>query len=269
MKIISWNINGIRSLIGQNPSKNFDKVSNDNKLFEYIEKEQPDIICLQETKAEPEQIKEELRYPPGYYGYFNHSKAKKGYSGVVTYSKQKPLNFISDIGEEKFDREGRIMQTEYKDFFLFNVYFPNGTSGQDRVDYKLEFYDFLFNYIENIRKSGKPVIVCGDYNTAHFPIDLARPDENKDTSGFLPIERVKLDRIIELGYIDTFRQFNKEPQNYTWWSNRARARENNVGWRIDYHFVTNNLIDAVQNSYHQPDILGSDHCPIVLELNTL
>lgn len=266
MKIISWNINGIRSLIGQNPSKNFDKISNENKLFKYIEKEQPDIICLQETKAEPDQIKEELRYPPGYYGYFNHSKAKKGYSGVVTYTKQKPICFNEDIGSEKFDREGRIMQTEFKDFILFNVYFPNGTSGQERVDYKLEFYDYLFNYIDEIRKNGKPIIVCGDYNTAHHPIDLARPDENKDTSGFLPEERVKLDKIIELGYIDTFRHFNKEPNNYTWWSNRARARENNVGWRIDYHFVTNNIIDAVRNSFHQPDVLGSDHCPIVLDL---
>lgn len=266
MKIISWNINGIRSLIGQNPSKNFDKISNDNKLFEYIEKEQPDIICLQETKAEPDQIKEELRYPPGYYGYFNYSKAKKGYSGVVTYTKQKPICFAEDIGSEIFDREGRIMQTEFKDFILFNVYFPNGTSGQERVDYKLEFYDYLFNYIESVRKAGKPIIVCGDYNTAHYPIDLARPDENKDTSGFLHEERVKLDKIIELGYIDTFREFNKEPNNYTWWSNRARARENNVGWRIDYHFVTNDIISAVKNSYHQPDVLGSDHCPIVLEL---
>jgi len=240
--------------------------SNDNKLFEYIEKEQPDIICLQETKAEPDQIKEELRYPPGYYGYFNSSKAKKGYSGVVTYTKEKPICFLEDIGEEKFDREGRIMQTEYKDFFLFNVYFPNGTSGKERVDYKLEFYDYLFNYIEDLRKSGKPVIVCGDYNTAHYPIDLARPDDNKDTSGFLPEERIKLDKIVELGYVDTFRQFYKEPNNYTWWSNRARARENNVGWRIDYHFVTENIMSAVTDSYHQPDILGSDHCPIVLEL---
>ena len=267
MKIISWNINGIRSLIGQNPSKNFDKISNDNKLFEYINREQPDIICLQETKAEPDQIKEELRYPPGYYGYFNHSKAKKGYSGVVTYTKEKPICFSEDIGNDKFDREGRIMNTEYKDFFLFNVYFPNGTSGQDRVDYKLEFYDYLFNYIEDLRKSGKPIIVCGDYNTAHYAIDLARPEENKNTSGFLPEERVKLDKIVELGYIDTFRQFNKEPNNYTWWSNRARARENNVGWRIDYHFVTDNIIGAVKNSYHQPDVLGSDHCPIILELD--
>lgn len=267
MKIISWNINGIRSLIGQNPSKSFDKVSNENKLFDYIEKEQPDIICLQETKAEAEQIKEELRFPPGYYGYFNHSKAKKGYSGVVTYTKNKPLDYISDIGEEKFDREGRIMQTEFADFILFNVYFPNGTSGQERVDYKLEFYDYLFDYIEKIRKSGKPIIVCGDYNTAHYAIDLARPDENIKTSGFLPEERVKLDDIIKLGYVDTFRQFSKEGSQYTWWSNRARARENNVGWRIDYHFVTENLMQAVTNSYHQADVLGSDHCPIILELS--
>lgn len=267
MKIISWNVNGIRSLLGQNSSKSYNLISNDNRLFEYIDREQPDILCLQETKAEPDQIREDLRYPPGYYGYYSYSRARKGYSGAVTFTKVKPINYCSDLGEERFDREGRVICTEYNDFSLYNVYFPNGTSGRERVDYKLEFYDFLFDYIEKFRVSGKPVIVCGDYNTAHYAIDLARPEENKDTSGFLPEERVKLDEIVARGYVDTFRWFNKEPNQYTWWSNRARARENNVGWRIDYHFVTENLIGAVSNSYHQPDVLGSDHCPIVLELN--
>ena len=267
MKIISWNINGIRSLLGQNPSKNFNTISRDNKLFDYIEKENPDIISLQETKAEAEQINEELRFPPGYYGYFHSCKSRKGYSGVVTYSKVQPIDVSTDIGNEKFDVEGRIIKTEFKDFILFNVYFPNGTSSRERVDYKLEFYDALFEYVEKISAKGKPIIICGDYNTAHNDIDLARPNENRDTSGFLPEERAKIDKIIELGYQDTFRLFNKDANNYTWWSNRARARENNVGWRIDYHFVSDNFVEAIKNSYHQTDILGSDHCPIILETN--
>jgi exodeoxyribonuclease-3 len=266
MKIVSWNVNGIRSVLGQNPSKKFDKISRDNKLFDFIDAEKPDIICIQETKAEAEQINEDLRYPPSYFGYFNHSKGKKGYSGVVTYSKIKAKSSNIEIGVEKFDLEGRIVETDFEDFVLFNVYFPNGTSGMHRVDYKLEFYDALFNYLEKYRKEGRNLIVCGDYNTAHHEIDLARPKENIETSGFMPIERKKLDYIETLGYIDTFREFNKEPNNYTWWSNRARARENNVGWRIDYHFVNGNIQKDVKNSYHLANVEGSDHCPIVIEL---
>jgi exodeoxyribonuclease-3 len=267
MKIISWNVNGIRSLLGQNPSKSFNKVSKENKLFEYIENENPDIICIQETKCEAEQILEELRFPPGYHGNFSHSRGKKGYSGVVTYSKIKPKSVNINMGSDIYDIEGRMIETEFKDFILFNIYFPNGTSGINRVFYKIEYYDEIFQYIEKIRKKGKEIIVSGDYNTAHYPIDLARPKENEDTSGFLPEEREKLDMIVEMGYEDTFRKFCNEPNHYTWWSNRSKARENNVGWRIDYHFVTQGLIPAVKNSYHQPDIPGSDHCPVVLELN--
>ncbi|MFA7627255.1 MAG: exodeoxyribonuclease III, partial [Candidatus Kapaibacterium sp.] len=208
MKIISWNVNGIRSILGQNPSKKFDTVTKDNKLFEYIESEKPDIICIQETKAEPEQIHEHLRYPEGYYGYFNHSKAKKGYSGVVTYTKIKPKSSSVNIGIDKFDVEGRIVETDFEDFVLLNVYFPNGTSGMHRVEYKLEFYEVLFEYLEKYRKAGRKLVVCGDYNTAHHEIDLARPKENIDTSGFMPIEREKLDFIESIGYVDTFRMFN-------------------------------------------------------------
>jgi exodeoxyribonuclease-3 len=266
MKIISWNVNGIRSILGQNPSKKFDTVIKDNQLFQFIKQENPDILMIQETKAEPEQINEELRYPEGYYGYFNSSRAKKGYSGVVTYSKIQAKSVNISIGIEKFDIEGRIVETDFEDFVLLNVYFPNGTSGQHRVDYKLEFYDALFSYLEKHRKAGRNIIVSGDYNTAHHEIDLARPKENIATSGFMPIERVKLDFIESLGYTDSFRMFNSEPNNYTWWSNRARARENNVGWRIDYHFVYGRLAGKVNNSYHLPLVEGSDHCPIVIEI---
>lgn len=267
MKIISWNINGIRSLLGQNPSRKYDQITRDNKLFTFIEQEEPDIIMLQETKAEPEQILPELRCPPGYHGYFNHSKARKGYSGVVTYSKIEAIRSETNIGIDRFDIEGRVSETEYKDFVLFNVYFPNGTSGMDRVDYKLEFYDALFDYVERIRAKGKPIIISGDYNTAHYPIDLARPKENEEVSGFLPIEREKLDKIVNMGYVDTYRMFTSEGNNYTWWSQRGRARENNVGWRIDYHFVTDNFTNSIRKSYHMPDVQGSDHCPIVIEID--
>lgn len=266
MKIISWNVNGIRSLLGQNPSKKFNTFTKDNKLFNFIESQNPDIICLQETKAEPEQIYDDLRCPQGYYGFFNSSKARKGYSGVVTYSKIQPKSINAVIGIEKFDIEGRIVETDFDDFVLVNVYFPNGTSGMHRVEYKLEFYDALFQFLENYRKAGRNMIVCGDYNTAHHEIDLARPKENIETSGFMPIERVKLDEIVKLGYVDTFRQFSKEGNQYTWWSNRARARENNVGWRIDYHFTNGNITKDVKNSYHLPMVEGSDHCPIVLDV---
>ncbi len=266
MKIISWNVNGIRSVIGQNARTKFGKTYKKNYLHQYIEEENPDIICIQETKSEPDQINEDLRYPEGYNGYFHSCRRKKGYSGVVTYSKQKPINVYTDIGIEKFDEEGRIIATEFEEFVLFNIYFPNGTSGQERVDFKLEFYDAVFAHFEDLRKQGKELIICGDYNTAHMPIDLARPKENEKNSGFLPEERVKIDWMIENGYIDSFRMFNQEGDQYTWWSNRGRARENNVGWRIDYHMITPGLKEKVVNSYHHPEAKGSDHCPIIIEL---
>lgn len=267
MKLISWNINGIRSINGQNPKRRYDKVFHENTLFDYIERENPDIICLQETKAEPSQIKDELREPPGYIGYFSSSKLKKGYSGTVTYTKKEPISVKTDLNIEKFDNEGRIVELDFGDFVHFNVYFPNGTSGRERVDFKLEFYDELFKYAEELRKSGKELIISGDYNTAHKPIDLARPEANEDTSGFLPEEREKLDQIVENGFIDTFRMFTSEGDHYTWWSQRGRARERNVGWRIDYHFVTSGLEKQVKSSIHQPEQKGSDHCPIIIELD--
>ncbi len=265
MKIISWNINGYRAITGQNVKKKYDTFSNDNKLFEYIEKENPDIICLQETKASIEQISPELVAPNGYNHYYHSCRSKKGYSGVVVFSKKEAICNLN-IGEEKFDCEGRIIELDFGEFTLYNVYFPNGTSGDHRVEYKLEFYDLLFNYIEKKRISNPNIIICGDYNIAHNEIDLARPKENIGISGFLPKERIKMDWIENLGYIDTFRLFNKEPNNYTWWSQRGRAREQNVGWRIDYFFTSNNLVSKIKSSYHQPNQEGSDHCPIILEL---
>lgn len=268
MKIISWNINGYRAITGQNPKRKYGKViKDDNVLFRYIQKEDPDIICLQETKSDLEQIREDLVAPPGYKHYYHSCRRKKGYSGVVTFSKETAESVKKDFSIEKFDNEGRFIETDFGDFVLLNIYFPNGTSGYERVEYKLEFYDALFNYIKkNHLTNNRNVLVCGDYNTAHKEIDLARPKDNINTSGFLPEERKKLDEVFSLGFIDTFREFSKEPDQYTWWSQRGRARENNVGWRIDYHLVNEKFAQDVRRSIHQPEEKGSDHCPIIIEL---
>jgi exodeoxyribonuclease-3 len=267
MKIVSWNINGYRSISGQNPKLRYGEKVQINDLFDYVKQESPDLLLMQETKSEKEQIDEHLLAPDGYKSYFSACKIKKGYSGVGIFSKREPEYINDSIGYEKFDNEGRVLEIGLDGISYFNVYFPNGQQGQDRVDYKLEFYNALFEKANERRKEGRKVIVSGDYNTAHTPIDLARPKENEKTSGFLPEERVKLDEIVAMGYSDSFRLLNKEPNQYTWWSARGRARENNVGWRIDYHFVSNDLIPKVKESYHQPKQLGSDHCPIVLILD--
>jgi exodeoxyribonuclease-3 len=267
MKIVTWNINGYRSIVGQNPSKKFDVISRDNKLFKYIEQEDPDIILLQETKADVNQIDDSLRYPPGYLGFYHSARSKKGYSGVATFTKKQPKQVIYELGIENFDREGRIIELIFDDLHIFNVYFPNGTSGQERVDYKLDFYSALFDYLNKLKKDGKNLIISGDYNTAHNEIDLARPKDNVNNSGFLRIERDKMDWILENGYFDSFRELNKEPNHYTWWSNRARAKENNIGWRIDYHMLTENVMKSTKSVTIQPFVEGSDHCPVVLEID--
>lgn len=248
MKLISWNVNGIRAV--------------QNKGFlEWFENEQPDILCLQETKAHPDQLGFELTHPKGYHAYFSHSKIKKGYSGVVTYTKKEPAKVAEGFGIEKFDQEGRVVVTEFKEFILFNVYFPNGKASTERLQYKLEFYEAFLKHIEDLRKKGKKVVFCGDVNTAHKEIDLARPKENEDVSGFLPIERKWIDRVVEKGYIDSLREFHEEPDLYTWWSMRSGARERNVGWRIDYVFLQKELRKHLKDAYIMPKVMGSDHCP--------
>jgi len=264
MKIVTWNINGYRSITGQNPSTRFGQVTRDNKLQDYIERVQPDILCIQETKADIDQINPELRTPQGYYSVYNSCKIKKGYSGVAVFSKIKPKKESFGFGNEYFDDEGRIIELEFNDFNILNIYFPKGYADNERLDYKLDFYEYLFDYLKS--NSDKPYIISGDYNTAHHDIDLARPQQNIGTSGFMPVERVKLDWMVDNGFTDTFRLFNNENGHYTWWSQRGRARENNIGWRIDYHFVSNDLVQFVKAAYHQPEELGSDHCPVVLEL---
>ncbi|MFU0823614.1 exodeoxyribonuclease III [Clostridium sp.] len=252
MRIYSWNVNGLRAI----EKKGF---------IDWIKEEQPDILCIQETKIQKEQINDKLNNIEGYKSYFSCAE-RKGYSGVAIYTKEEPISVSYGIGIEKFDSEGRILICEYDNFMLFNIYFPNGQSSEERLSYKLEFYDALFKYCDNLKDKGKKLIICGDYNTAHKEIDLKNPKANSKTSGFLPIEREWIDNIIKRGYIDTFRYFHPDEVKYSWWSYRFNARKNNAGWRIDYHFVSDNMKDDIIDAEILNEVTGSDHCPVVLIL---
>ncbi len=264
MKIISWNTNGLRATYKQG---NFDP------LFTNYN---PDIVCLQETKAMPEQLPEAVREVFGYDAYFSWPEIKKGYSGVAIYTKEKPLTVTMGIGmraspavarPEEDVEEGRTITAEYKDFYLITCYFPNGGGGPERLAYKLRFYDQFLKHIEKLRFA-KPVIFCGDVNTAHNEIDLARPKENVMNTGFLPIERAWMDKLIAKGWIDVFRILNPDKKDvYTYWDQKTASRERNVGWRIDYFFVSPDLKDNVVDFQTLKDYYGSDHCPIVLDIS--
>jgi len=252
MKLFSWNVNGIRSIY----KKGF---------INWIEKENPDILCVQETKAHEEQLTEELKNIKGYFSYFS-TPEKKGYSGVALFSKVKPERVEFNLGNEKFDREGRIIKAKFKDFTLFNIYFPNGGMSTDRLKYKLEFYEEILLIFKELLDKGEKIIVCGDVNTAHTEIDLARPKDNSKVTGFLPIEREWIDRLLGIGFIDSFRMFNSEGDNYTYWNMQTRARERNVGWRIDYFFISENIKNNVSSAKIYSEVMGSDHCPIELNI---
>ena len=253
MKLISWNIKGVRAAVKKG-------------LLDWLESEKPDILCLQETKAHKEQLMSEILEDHGYHTYW-HSGEKKGYSGVATFSREEPLYVQEGLGIEKYDIEGRVLLTEHENFLLYNIYFPNGQKDEMRLQYKLDFYDDLLPIINEQVESGHNVIVTGDWNTAHHPIDLARPKENVKTSGFMPVEREKLDIYVENGWVDTFRMFHDEGDRYSWWSYRFGVRERNVGWRIDYFFVNENMADLCLDADIHHDILGSDHCPVSLILD--
>ncbi|MFA6279026.1 MAG: exodeoxyribonuclease III [Candidatus Paceibacterota bacterium] len=250
MKIVSWNVNGLRSL-GKN-----------GYWESFLGGVKPDIFCLQETKASPEQVPEEMLSPAGFSSFFSSSQTKKGYSGVAIYSKTEPLSVIYGMGIKEFDQEGRIIGAEYEDFWLLNAYFPNGGMGPERLDYKMRFYDAFLAFIEKLRVQ-KPVIFCGDVNTAHEEIDLARPKENEENTGFLPQERAWIDEVIGAGYVDSFRHFHPHTKEaYTYWDLITRARDRNVGWRLDYFFVANEFIKHMSKAEIHTEIYGSDHCPI-------
>ena len=251
--ILSWNVNGIRAAA----KKNF---------LPWLKKESPDILCLQETKAAPAQVPPELRYFPGYHADWN-SAERPGYSGVATFSKEKALAVKKGFGIKKFDDEGRVLESEYPEFTLLNIYFPNGKSGDERLKYKMDFYGAVLEYFLKLRKKKKKLVVCGDVNTAHREIDLARPKENEDVSGFLPKERAWMDRWVKHGFVDTFRVFNREPGQYSWWDLRTGSRERNVGWRIDYHFISEDLKANLKEAFIMPEVTGSDHCPVGIVLS--
>lgn len=251
-KMISWNVNGIRAVL----KKGF---------LDWFKDENPDILCIQETKAWEEQLPKELTEVPGYHAYFCQGE-KKGYSGTAIYTKEKPISIERGFGIKEFDNEGRILIAEYKEFTLINIYYPNGKKDKIRLKYKMDFYNAFQKHTKKLRKKGKKLIICGDVNTAHKEIDLARPKANEKVSGFLPEEREWIDGFLSDGYIDTLRMFNKEPEVYTWWDQITRARERNVGWRIDYFYISEDLKKNITNAFTLPDVMGSDHCPIGIEI---
>ena len=260
MRIISWNVNGIRANVKKGG-------------FDWLLGQSADIFCVQETKAHPEQLEEGVRSPVGYFSYFDHSKGRKGYSGVAVYSKVAAKKVEYQIGIEDLDQEGRFIAVFYDEnafgnkmgkFVFINTYFPNGGGGPERLAFKYRFYDQFLKYINKQRKAGYEIIFCGDVNTAHMPIDLARPKENEKNTGFLPEERAWIDQVIKAGYIDTYRKLNPEKVAYTWWDQKTFARERNVGWRIDYFFVSPDLMSKVKDVKIWDEVLGSDHCPLEL-----
>lgn len=253
MILYSWNVNGLRAA----QKKGF---------LEWFEATQPDILAIQETKCHPSQLDPILQEPPGYFAYWA-SAEKKGYSGVALFSKQEPKSVDIGLGIEDYDREGRTIVADYDDFVLVAAYFPNGGRDHGRVPFKMAYKRDFLTLANNLRAQGRPVIFCGDINTAHQEIDLARPKQNQNTTGFLPHERAWIDDVIEQGYIDTFRRFYPDLEGaYSWWSYIGQARNRNVGWRLDYFFLSPDLWSQAQAAAIHPDVFGSDHCPVSLTL---
>ena len=257
MRIISWNVNGIRAA----EKKGFSS---------WMTKEDADIIMLQETKIKPEQLPDslkEIKHGKGKTYHYNFASAvKPGYSGVAIYSKKEPLN-IKTLGISEFDDEGRVLQAEFKDLICISAYFPNSQDAGKRLGYKLDFCKAILELCKKYKKEKKPFVLSGDYNIAHTPIDLARPRQNEGSAGYLPEERAWMDSFTAAGFTDTFRHFHPgEKDHYTWWSYRLNAREKNVGWRIDYHCMDNEFLPMVKSSVIRPEVQGSDHCPVEINL---
>ena len=248
-KLYSWNVNGLRAA----QRKGF---------LDWVAAAKPDVLCVQETKAEPAQLDEAVKSVPGYVSDFAWGE-KKGYSGVGTWARRAPKAVERGTGVPEYDREGRVLVTRWPEFTLYNVYFPNGKSREERLRYKMSFYADFLKLLKKRRKKGETrQVVCGDVNTAHAAIDLARPKENAGVSGFLPEERAWIDELLAAGFVDTFREFEKGPGNYSYWDQQSRARERNVGWRIDYFYVSAALKPHLKAAAIHPEVMGSDHCPI-------
>ena len=250
--IISYNVNGVRA-------------AHRKGFLDWIKSEDPDIVCLQESKAQPDQLDEELRNPEGYHSYW-YSAEKKGYSGVAILTKEEPKHVEYGCGIEAYDKEGRVVRADFENFSIISAYFPSGSSGSVRQEIKEAFLDDFFVYIEELKKKLPNLIISGDYNICHQAIDIHDPVRNKKVSGFLPVEREWIGNFMKSGFIDSFRHLNKEPHNYTWWSYRANARNNNKGWRLDYGMVSEPLENRLKRSVILSDAKHSDHCPILVEL---
>jgi len=254
LRLFSWNVNGIRA-------------AQKKGLLDWIQQESPDVLCLQETKAHPDQLDDALRQPEGYHTYWA-SAEKKGYSGVALYTQREPVSVQIGLGIEEFDREGRTIIADYGDFVLMNAYFPNGSRDLSRVPFKMAFKEAFLEASNGLRAEGRPVVFCGDVNTAHREMDLARPKQNEKSTGFLPLERAWIDKIVEEGYLDTFRLLHPDRTDaYSWWAYWGNARANNVGWRIDYFFTTPDLKNRILDADIHADVMGSDHCPVSLKLD--
>ncbi|MDR2743905.1 MAG: exodeoxyribonuclease III [Desulfovibrio sp.] len=264
VKFLSWNVNGLRAISGRHDWRWFAGTN-------------AHIVSLQETKATPEQLRPDVARPDGWLACWASSVVKKGYSGVAVFSRITPLAVTAELPEKRFQGEGRLLQLEFPEFYFFNGYFPNGgaaeldeygrpTGRYKRVPYKMGFFETFLAHAEACRRT-KPVVVCGDFNIAHRPLDLARPKENAGSTGFLPEERAFLDRFIGMGYVDTFRHVHGDlGGQYSWWSYKSRAREKNIGWRIDYFFVSGELKPAIRDAWIENGVHGSDHCPVGLLL---
>jgi len=280
IRLISWNVVSMRNLLDK---ANLAPAGQPPLAFlDWLKRESPDIICFQETKLQQHQLPPALVNPADYLTLWTFAE-KKGYSGVATFSRSKPLSHSSGLGIDRFDSEGRVLITQYPGFKLFNVYFPKAYSSREvetarregagnaermaeRLPFKLAFYDALLEHADRLSKRGEKIVICGDFNVAHTEIDLARPRENRETSGFLPEERAWVDRLIDHGYIDTFRHLHGDAGHYTWWSYRFKAREKDIGWRLDYFFISKNLVDSLTDAFILKDVQGSDHCPIGITL---
>lgn len=265
IKLVSWNVNGLRALAAKSD-------------WRWFAETDAQIVALQETKAHPEQLKPEVAEPAGWQAHWDSSHVKKGYSGVAVFSKIAPLAVRAELPEPAYQGEGRLLHLEFADFHFFNAYFPNGgaeeldengrpTGRFRRVPYKMGFFEAFLNYAEKCRAT-KPIVVCGDFNIAHKAIDLARPKQNVKNTGFLPEERAFLDRFTAMGYVDTFRQVHGDEAGcYSWWSYKTRARAKNIGWRLDYFFVSKELSPAIRDAWIEDQVYGSDHCPVGLALD--
>jgi exodeoxyribonuclease-3 len=256
IKLISWNVNGLRAVV----KKDF---------FSAFHTLNADIFALQETKLQAHQLTDEMKSIAEYDSYYAFSAAKKGYSGVAIYTRIKPKAVKYGLEIPRFDTEGRMIEMDFGKFVFFNIYFPNGQMSDARLGYKLDFYDSFFEYADRLKSKGRNLIIAGDFNTAHKEIDLKNPGPNSKRSGFLPVERARLDQIIASGYTDTFRALHPESVKYSWWSYRFRARERNAGWRIDYFFVSQAMMEQnlVKEAFIDNDIMGSDHCPVGLVIS--